>query len=120
MIEAIILFAHGARDPRWADPLRAIATEILARSPDVRVELAFLEFMEPTLPVVAAKLNAAGVKRARLVPVFLGGAGHVLRDLPALIDACQAQYPDLLINAQVPVGQSLEVIRAIAQVALES
>jgi sirohydrochlorin cobaltochelatase len=118
MSETIILFAHGARDPQWAGPLRAIAMEILATSPGTRVELAFLEFMEPTLPVLADRLSADGVQLARLVPVFLGGAGHVLRDLPGLIDICQAKYPGLRINAQVAVGQSAEVIRAIAKVAL--
>ncbi len=118
MSNTIILFAHGARDVRWADPLREIAKEILALSPDARVELAFLEFMEPSLPAVAEKLHGSGVRAARLVPVFLGGAGHVLRDLPGLLDHCRAQFPELEIQAQPPVGQSLEVIRAIARVAL--
>jgi sirohydrochlorin cobaltochelatase len=119
MSYTIILFAHGARDPRWADPLREIAKEILSRSPTVNVELAFLEFMEPSLPDLAAKLHASGVKAARLVPVFLGGAGHVLRDLPSLMENCQNRFPELKIEAQAPVGQRIEVIQAIARVALE-
>jgi sirohydrochlorin cobaltochelatase len=119
MSNNIILFAHGARDPRWADPLREIAKEILALSPSVSVELAFLEFMEPSLPTLATKLHASGVKAARLVPVFLGGAGHVLRDLPGLLENCHTRFPDLKIEAQAPVGQRIEVIQAIARVALE-
>lgn len=118
MSETIILFAHGARDARWADPLREIAKEILTLSPSATVELAFLEFMDPSLPEVAAVLQARGTKSARLVPIFLGGAGHVLRDLPGLLEYCRAQFPALTIEAQVPVGQSLEVIQAIAKVAL--
>ncbi len=118
MSDNIILFAHGARDPRWADPLREIAKEILALSPSTTVELAFLEFMEPSLSTLAAKLDASGVKTARLVPVFLGGAGHVLRDLPGLLESCRAQFPELQIEAQAPVGQRIEVIQAIARAAL--
>ncbi len=119
MSETIILFAHGARDPRWADPLREIAKEILMLSPSAKVELAFLEFMEPSLPELVAKLHVRGTKSARLVPIFLGGAGHVLRDLPGLLEFCRAQFPGLTIDAQVPVGQRIEVIQSIAKVALE-
>jgi sirohydrochlorin cobaltochelatase len=119
MSDTIILFAHGARDPRWADPLREIAKEILALSPNANVELAFLEFMEPSLLTLAARLNASEVKAARLVPVFLGGAGHVLRDLPGLLENCHTQFPELKIDARAPVGQRIEVIQAIARVALE-
>ena len=31
--EAIVLFAHGARDPRWAEPFEAIAARIRAAAP---------------------------------------------------------------------------------------
>ncbi len=117
--DTIILFAHGARDPRWADPLREISKEILRMAPGARVELAFLEFMEPALLEVAAKLEASGCNTARLVPVFLGGAGHVLRDLPGLLTECRHRYPSLVIDAQDAVGQRVEVIRAIAKVALQ-
>jgi sirohydrochlorin cobaltochelatase len=114
----IILFAHGARDPRWADTLREIAREIGLLAPTALVELAFLEFMEPSLPALAGKLQAAGIENARLVPVFLGGSGHVLRDLPGLLNECQAQYPGLIIHAEMAVGQRKEVIQAIARTAL--
>jgi sirohydrochlorin cobaltochelatase len=116
--ETIILFAHGARDPRWADPLHQIASEIMVLSPNAKVELAFLEFMEPTLPELVSQLNRVGVKSARLIPVFLGGSGHVLRDLPGLIGTCQSQFPGVAITAQSAVGQNIEVIRAIAKVAV--
>ena len=74
--------------------------------------------MEPSLPTLAGKLHAAGVNSARLVPVFLGGSGHVLRDLPGLLNECQAQCPGLLIHAETAVGQRKEVIQAIARTAL--
>ena len=42
MIRAIVLFAHGARDPRWAQPFEAIAARVRAAAPDCRVALAYL------------------------------------------------------------------------------
>ena len=118
-VNAVILFAHGARDPRWADPLRAIAQEILRVAPMTQVELAFLEMMEPTLGAVVAKLHQAGVGGARLVPVFLGGAGHVLRDLPELVEASRAEFPGFHLSVSKAVGQDPRVIAAIANVALD-
>jgi len=43
----VILFAHGARDPAWALPFRALREALLVALPEGRVELAFLEIMEP-------------------------------------------------------------------------
>ena len=49
----LILFAHGARDPRWAIPFEAVAERVRAARPGVPVRLAFLEFMAPNLPEYA-------------------------------------------------------------------
>ena len=46
---AIILFAHGARDPQWAEPFEIIQRQLQAARPDTPVELAFQAFMTPTL-----------------------------------------------------------------------
>ena len=46
---ALILFAHGARDPEWANPMRRIRAAVMQQAPAMRVELAFLEFMSPNL-----------------------------------------------------------------------
>ncbi|HZW73593.1 MAG TPA: cobalamin biosynthesis protein CbiX, partial [Caldimonas sp.] len=35
--QALVLFAHGARDPRWADPFEAVAERIRAAAPDLPV-----------------------------------------------------------------------------------
>jgi sirohydrochlorin cobaltochelatase len=44
---AVILFAHGAREPVWAQPLESIRDRL--RAAGTPVELAFLEFMSPSL-----------------------------------------------------------------------
>ena len=61
MKTALILFAHGARDPEWANPMRRVQAAVQARQPGVPVELAFLEFMSPTLSESIAGLLAGGV-----------------------------------------------------------
>jgi len=111
---ALILFAHGARDPRWAQPFERLQKLAQAQLPDAIVALAFLELMEPRLPAVAAELAAQGCDEISLVPVFLGQGGHVLRDLPPLVDELRAAYPGLKITVSEAVGESENVLNAIA------
>ena len=47
MSTAIILFAHGARDPGWAAPVHELAARL--KKAGVRAEPAFLEHMQPGL-----------------------------------------------------------------------
>ena len=81
---AIILFAHGARDPQWARPFQQLVTELGELLPGERIVLAFLELMQPSLPDCAAALYADGVRSLRVVPVFLGSGGHLTVDLPMI------------------------------------
>ena len=57
---AIILFAHGARDPRWAEPFLRVVERVRSRAPELRVELAYLEHLEPNLDVAARRLARRG------------------------------------------------------------
>lgn len=117
-MKALILFAHGARDPRWAAPFERLRDTIRTRQPDLRVELAFLEFMTPALPEIAVAMATDGVTEITLVPVFLGQGGHVLRDLPLLLEEIQQQAPQLKINLQPAVGESDSVVAAMADYCL--
>lgn len=112
--KALILFAHGARDPRWAQPFERLQKLAHEQKPDTVVRLAFLELMEPRLPAVVADLVAAGCEQISLVPVFLGQGGHVLRDLPPMIEELRAHFPQLSIKVSDAVGESPAVLDAIA------
>ncbi|UTY55726.1 sirohydrochlorin chelatase [Massilia sp. erpn] len=110
---ALILFAHGARAASWAAPFESLRELTQARLPDADVSLAFLELMEPSLPARVAALAAAGVDEVTVVPVFLGQGGHVLRDLPLMLDELRASYPALRINVVGAVGEDPDVLRAM-------
>ena len=91
MTRAIVLFAHGARDARWAEPFEAVAARVRAAAPECDVALAFLELMTPALGDAVGGLVAAGATRIDVVPLFLGTGGHLRRDLPPLVDALRAR-----------------------------
>lgn len=115
MKRAIILFAHGARDPRWKEPLIKVKELIQISHEDVQVELAFLELMKPSLEDVIHELNQRNFHTITLVPVFLGQGGHIREDLPKLIDACRHQYPLLNLTVKTAVGEDIGVLQAIAK-----
>ena len=94
----LILFAHGARDPRWAEPFEAVAAAVRQQRPGVVVRLAFLEFMTPNLAQAGAELAASGCVSAQILPMFLGAGGHVRKDLPLLVQAVQAAHPQMQIS----------------------
>ncbi|CAM5360388.1 sirohydrochlorin chelatase [Thauera mechernichensis] len=114
---AVVLFGHGARNPDWAGPMRRIREALLARPDAPSVELAFLEFMTPTLPEAVAALTAAGARKVAVVPIFLAQAGHLTRDLPILVDEVRAAHPDCEIVLATAAGESARVVAAMADYA---
>ncbi|AHI63502.1 sirohydrochlorin chelatase [Burkholderia thailandensis] len=110
----IVLFGHGARDARWAEPFERLAAKLrAARGADASVALAFLELMQPSLVEATAALAAQGCDAITVIPVFFGEGGHVRRDLPQLIDACRAAYPAIDIRCATAVGEDDAVLDAI-------
>jgi sirohydrochlorin cobaltochelatase len=117
MTRGLILFAHGARDRRWAAPFEAVADRARAALPAARVCLAYLEFMSPSLPEAAAELAAAGCTRIDVVPMFLGAGGHVRQDLPRMVGALRLAQPQLQFTLHPAVGEIDSVIAAMAAAA---
>ncbi|THF61303.1 sirohydrochlorin chelatase [Pseudothauera rhizosphaerae] len=112
--EALILFGHGARDPEWAGPMRRVRELLAAQAPELRVELAFLEFMAPTLDEAIGRLVADGACRVTVLPMFLAQGGHLKRDLPALVDAARACHPGTAFTLAPAVGEDDGVLAAMA------
>jgi sirohydrochlorin cobaltochelatase len=112
-MRALVLFAHGARAASWAAPFERLRALTAARLPEVPVSLAFLELMEPRLPAEVARLAAAGVDQVTVVPVFLGQGGHLLRDLPLLVDQLRIDHPGLAIKVAGAVGEDPAVLGAM-------
>jgi sirohydrochlorin cobaltochelatase len=117
-LKALIIFAHGARDPRWAEPFQRLQSTLQQQTTGVHVRLAFLELMTPDLSSVAAEVIALGTQQLLIVPAFLGQGGHVRRDLPELVQALQQRWPHVSIHLAQAVGEDAEVLQAIASYCL--
>jgi sirohydrochlorin cobaltochelatase len=120
--QGVVLFGHGARDPRWAEPFEQLA-EVLRRQRIAGgdtgpVTLAFLELMQPDLPSAIAAQANAGCDVVTVVPVFFGRGSHLREDLPALLASCRAAHPALEIRCTTAVGEDPTVQAAIARFCL--
>ena len=111
---AVILYAHGARDSRWAEPFLRIAERVRAAAPDLAVELAYLEHIEPDLGEAARRLAHRGAREIRVVPLFLGRGGHLRVEIPRLVAAAAAALPDVTIELLRPAGDDDAVIDSLA------
>jgi sirohydrochlorin cobaltochelatase len=119
MTRAIVLLAHGARDPSWAAPFEAVAERVREKAPRTQVRLAFLELMPPDLATAGDELVAAGCAHVDVVPVFLGGGGHVRRDVPAQLDVLRARHPQVGWTLHPALGETPHVIAALADAAVD-
>jgi sirohydrochlorin cobaltochelatase len=118
-MEGLVLFAHGARDPRWREPFERLAQKTRAARPELAVTLAFLELMEPGLDSAVDELARQGCTAIRVVPVFLGQGGHVREDLPAAVERVRARHPGIAVELREAVGEDDAVLERIASVAVE-
>lgn len=115
---ALILFAHGARDPDWRRPLDALAQRMRAAHPDGLVSVAFLELMVPLLAEAIDQAVARGARRISVAPVFWAAGGHLKRDVPQLLEVARARHPGVAIGLWPALGESDAVLDAIAGVYL--
>lgn len=115
MAAGILLFAHGARDPRWAEPFTRIRDNLAQRCPTHRVQLCFLELMSPSLSEAVQHLIDNQCTELTLIPLFMAQGGHLRQDLPRLIDTLKNQHPQLQLRVTSALGDSPELLDAIAQ-----
>lgn len=118
--KGLILFAHGARDPRWAAPFQRLQKSIKESAPDQVVGLAFLEFMNPSLTWLAEQMINDGCAELVVTPIFLGQGGHVLRDLPEMVAQLCARFPAVEIRIADAVGENAMVLHAIRDYCLST
>ncbi|MEW1995299.1 sirohydrochlorin chelatase [Streptomyces coelicoflavus] len=85
---ALVVVAHGSRDPRALSTVRALLDRVRALRPALPVHLGHIELNEPLLPDT---LTALGDGEAVLVPLLLTRGHHVRRDIPDLAAAAPAR-----------------------------
>jgi sirohydrochlorin cobaltochelatase len=116
--EALILFAHGARDARWSASLSTLAEAIRTHVSGASVRTAFLELQTPTLPEALEAAASEGAQRIHVLPVFWAAAGHIENELPPILSQFSSRHPQVAVRT-LPVLSELPgimdfIARAVA------
>lgn len=104
---AVVLVAHGSRDPRAAAATRSLVRAVAAVRPGLDVRAAFLDHTPPRPGQVLSALAGAGHRAATVVPLLLTAAYHGRVDVPAVLAAARADgvtLPVRLTDVIGPVG----------------
>ena len=117
---ALILFAHGSRDPEWVRPFEHLRETIQRATPVASVALAYLESATPDLTTAIRVLAASGVTSIRVLPLFLALGKHLRNDIPALAQRAVSEFPDVDIEFLPALGESPEFVDALTRIALRS
>ncbi len=105
MNTAILLIAHGSREPEANADLVHLATEIRNRDGCSTAVASFLELAQPDILEGARQCVAAGARRVVMLPYFLSAGRHVRRDLTAARDQLAAMFPRVDFLLAEPIGR---------------
>ena len=112
---ALILLAHGSRDPLWRAPFEQIATQIRSQRDDVQVRTAYMELCEPRAETVVVELLALGVQHITIAPLFLGMGAHTREDLPELLQTLQTAHPQVRFQVLPTLGENSALLALISE-----
>lgn len=115
MSAALIVFGHGSRDPLWAETLIALGARLRSALPGTDVELAYLEFMRPTLAECVDALWRRGCRDIAVLPVFVGEGSHLRKELPQLVEAARSGRAVLSIELLPAMGDLPEVQEGVVR-----
>ncbi len=120
MSGGLILFVHGARDPRWAEPFMRLRDKLATRARGTPVRVAFLEHGKPDLVEAATELAAMRAHSIRVVPMFFGRGGHLREDFPRQLSVVKSRLPGIRFEVTAAAGEDDQVLDALADFALRA
>jgi len=115
----LILIAHGSHDPGWLASIEKLTESLQAGLGPDKVRLAYMECMLPTLMDVASDAVRAGVNKIRVLPLFLTGQGHLVRDIHPLVDQLRKAHGPIEVTLLPPVGQHRLFLELLYKIAVE-
>lgn len=110
---ALIALAHGSRDPRSAETVKALVSGVKSMRPDLRIETAFLDLSKPSFDTVVDRLVKAGFDEIVVVPLLLTEAFHAKVDVPEAVKAASDRHDGLQIQATKVLGMEAAFLEVL-------
>jgi sirohydrochlorin ferrochelatase len=120
-MNALIILAHGSRRQESNEEVMKLSKEVKTLSDndyDI-IEYAYLELAEPNLLQCIDNVIDEGTSRITVFPYFLNSGNHVTRDIPTIIEAATARYPDCRFDISSFIGMHKDIPKLILELAIE-
>jgi sirohydrochlorin ferrochelatase len=120
MKTAILLIAHGSRQPEANADLTWLADALRGKQGHDIVEPSYLELAAPTIDEAGRRCVDQGAGRVVLLPYFLSAGVHVRRDLQEHCRRLQAKFPTVKFVLAEPLGRHPLLVEIAGQRACEA
>ena len=111
----VMVCGHGSRDEEAVREFLNFAIKLKKLLLQYELDWGFLEFATPVIKSGLDSLREKGIREIMSVPVMLFAAGHAKNDIPSVLNAYQAKYPELSISYGRELGIDLKLIRAAGE-----
>lgn len=110
-MNALILVAHGSHRSASNREVEQLGDALRAQSGGrfARVSVAFLEFATPSIAEAIEEVVAAGAREVTLLPYFLTAGNHVVRDVPAALEAGRRRHPNVAFRLTAYAGSAKQI-----------
>ena len=108
MAKALILLAHGSRDPAWAEPFEMLTASLKQKHPGSEIALAFMELTSPSLTEMLQRFEDAGHSHVDVLPVFFAAGRHLKKDVPKQIET-YCETSEMTVTLGAPIGAWPEI-----------
>lgn len=115
MNHALIVFGHGSRDPLWAETLKVLREHLRSALPGTEVELAYIEFLKPTLAECVEALWQRGCRDIAVLPAFIAEGAHLRKELPELVEQARSGREGLSVQLFPAMGDLPEVQEGVVR-----
>jgi sirohydrochlorin ferrochelatase len=109
-MKALLLVAHGSRRAASNEEVRNLTGQLSGLDHEYdRVDCAFLELAEPSIPDGLRCAIASGADEIVVLPYFLSAGRHVTADIPAEVDTVRQEHPEVVIRVAPYLGDSTSI-----------
>ena len=104
-MKSLLVVAHGSRRQASNTEVRELVGQLRTLEHEYeRIECAFLELAEPSIPDGLRQLIESGSSEVVLMPYFLSAGRHVVTDIPGEIDIVRGEHPAVTIHLAPYLG----------------
>ncbi len=94
----IIIVSHGSPQEATQHGFVRLVRRVASRLGTEHVLPAFCTSARPNIADQVAAFRAQGLRRIAVLPYFLHSGRHVTIDIPAVLEQCRRQYPELTLE----------------------